>query len=75
MVNLLQLIRYMTLFTLYYPKLLLTVVSYIGIVNFENEFFEYLFTRLFEEDDIEHHDTTDYRFYTLSIKSDAILIS
>ena len=65
----------MTLFTLYYPKLLLIVVSYIGIVNFKNESFEYLFTRLFEQDDIEHHDTTDYRFYTLNIKSNAILIS
>lgn len=75
MVNLLQLLRYMTLFTLYFPKILLSWVAYIGIVNFENEFFEYLFLVTVNEDKLEHHETHDYRFDILSIESNSILIS
>ena len=75
MVNLLQLIRYMSLFTLYYPKSLIIWLSYIGIVNFDNVILSNLFQFWIDEDKLSHHATTDYRFYSQNIESKSILLS
>ena len=75
MINLLQLIRYMSLFTLYYPKSLLVWLSYIGIVNFDNPILSSLFELWIDKDKLSHHDTTDYRFSNLNLESKSILLS
>ena len=75
MINILQLIRYMSLFTLYYPKSLILWLSYVGIVNFDNSILSSLFEIWIDKDKLSHHDTTDYRFYNQNIESSAILLS
>ena len=75
MVNLLQIIRYMTMFTLFYPKLLLTVWSYITILNFENVIFSTAFLHFVNEGDLAHHKFEEYRFNTLGIRSYSILLN
>lgn len=75
MVNLLQLIRYMTLFTLFYPKILILTLSYIGIVNFDNSFFSYLFQLHFNKNKLNYLKATDYRYYYQNISSKAIIIN
>lgn len=75
MVNTLQLLRYMSLFTLYYPKNLILALSYVGIVNFDNVLFSKLFMLHFNPNLIRCHDSTDYRYNVQNIPSQAIIIS
>ena len=75
MINALQLICYMVPMTLYYPKVLLNLISFINIVNMENPFFTEWYLLHIDESKITEIPSWDYRFENQGIETTNILLN
>lgn len=75
MVNTLQLINYFAVCTLFYPKIVLAMFSFINIVNLENEYLSKAYLVHIDESQLEGRDSWDYRFANQGIESTDILLN
>jgi hypothetical protein len=75
LINTLQLINYSAMMTLYFPKLVMVIFKFIGIVNMDNEYFSSAYRLHFDESKIAGRDPWDYRFDNQGIDSTNILIN
>ena len=75
MINTLQLINYLAMMSLYYPRIILALFSYIGIANMENELLSQTYLLHIDESKLEGRDSWDYRFKNQGIESTNILLN
>ena len=75
MVNCLQLMRYLSLFALYLPKNLFVFLSYINIVNFQNQKLQNLYQYHINTNNLNHKDINNFRFLNQGIESSSILMN
>ena len=75
MVNCLQLMRYLSLFVLYLPKNLFVFLSYINIVNFQNQKLQNLYQYHINTNNLNHKDINNFRFVNQGIESSSILMN
>jgi hypothetical protein len=74
LINVLQLLHYMPMFTLYFPTVLLKAFSFVGLANMENEYLSSLFLLSINEKQLEHKEAINYRFENQGYESTSILI-
>ena len=69
MLNMLQILHFVPMMTLYYPQVLLTMFSYIALVNMNNLILFSLFSLMIDQNQISSQDGLDYRFDNQSFGS------
>jgi hypothetical protein len=75
LINTLQLINYSAMMTLYYPKIVMVLLNFVGIVNMDNQYFSNAYRLHFDESKLEGRDPWDYRFENQGIDSTNILMN
>lgn len=75
MINALQVLSYMITMTLYYPTVLLNLISFVNIVNMENPYFTEWYLLHIDESKITESPSWDYRFENQGIGSTNILLN
>ena len=75
MINTLQLINYIAMMSLYYPRIVLALFSYVSIANMENEVLSQTYLLHIDESSLEGRDSWDYRFKNQGIESTNILLN
>ena len=75
LINTLQLLNYVSIFTLFFPEIVLTLFSYITIVNMENQYFSNAYLLHIDESQLEDKNSWDYRFRNQGIESSSILMN
>jgi hypothetical protein len=75
LINVLQVLHYMPMFTLYFPTVLLKAFSFVGLANMENEYLSFLFLLSINESQLEHKKPINYRFENQGYESTSILIN
>ena len=75
MLNCLQLMRYLSLFALYLPKNLFLFLSYINLVNFQNQKLQDIYQYHINPNDLNHRDISNFRFVNQGIQSSSILLN
>ena len=75
MVNSLQLLRYLSLFSIYLPKNIFIFLSYINIVNFDNQNLQKFYQIHISSDALNHKNVTNYRYINQGIESSSILLN
>ena len=63
----------MSMFTLYYPKVVFILFGFLNVVNLENEYFSALFLYTVNQSQIVNKNSWDYRFQNQQIGSTSIL--
>ena len=69
MLNMLQILHFVPMMTLYYPQVLLTMFSYIALVNMNNLILFSLFSLMIDQNQISSQEGLDYRFDNQSFGS------
>jgi hypothetical protein len=75
LINMLQVLHYMPMFTLYFPTVLLKAFSFVGLANMENEYLSDLFLLQINEDKLQHKKPINYRFENQGYESTSILLN
>ena len=75
MLNCLQLMRYLSLFALYLPKNLFLFLSYVNLVNFQNQKLQDIYQYHINPNDLNHRDISNFRFINQGIQSSSILLN
>ena len=75
MLNMLQILHFVPMMTLYYPQVLLTMFSYIGLVNMNNLLLFALFSLMINQSEISSKSGLDYRFDNQSFSSTNIFMN
>mmetsp|Transcript_4078 Transcript_4078/g.4993 ORF Transcript_4078/g.4993 Transcript_4078/m.4993 type:complete len:116 (+) Transcript_4078:723-1070(+) len=75
MINILQLLHFTPMMTLYYPRVMLTMFSYISLVNMNNLVLFVLFSLTVDESKICSQEGLDYRFDNQSFSSTNIFLN
>ena len=75
MINTFQLLNYFAVCTLYYPRVMLMMFSFINIVNIENVYLSNAYLVHIDEQELEGRDSWDYRFSNQGIDSTNILLN
>jgi len=75
MINTLQLINYCAMMTLYYPKIVLQLFSFISFINMENKGLSMIFLLHFDKSPIKDRNSNNYRFKNQGVGSTNILIN
>ena len=75
LVNILPLIYYSAMMTLYYPKIVLSLFSFLGAANFENPASSKIIELLVDTSDAKNKTSWDYRFENQNIESTDLLIN
>ena len=74
-INCLQLIFYWAMMTVYFPKITLTLFSFLGIANFEVEIFSSIFRLHFDINKAGGRESWDYRFRNQKVETTNILLN
>lgn len=61
--------------TLYFPKIVLTLFSFLGAANLENAFFSKLYLEHFDSSWLEERESWDYRFRNQNIETTNVLLN
>ena len=72
-INTIQLINYASMFTLYYPKIVLAMFSYLSVTDLQSDFLTKIFLLHVDTSVIDTENSWDYRFKNQSINSTNIL--
>ncbi|CAI2371060.1 unnamed protein product [Moneuplotes crassus] len=75
LINTLQIIHYSAMMTLYFPKIVVTLFGFLGVVNLENKMFSKLFLLHFDSSQIEDRESWDYRFENQNVESTNVLLN
>jgi len=75
MLNLIQILHYSAMMTLFFPKIVLVIFSFLGIANAENQYFTDVYLYHIDTTPIEGRDSWDYRFENQGVDSTNILIN
>lgn len=75
MINSLQIFDFLPIITLYYPKTMMTMFSYLKIANMKNELLQEVYLLHIDESAIDDRESWDYRFRNQGIESTNILIN
>ena len=73
--NVLQILHYLPMFTLYFPLNVFKMFSFIGIVNFENPYFSEVYLYHINQDDLSFKNSLNYRVENQGYDSTSILIN
>ena len=73
--NILQLLHFVPMMTLFYPQVLLSMFSYISLVNMNNWMLMALFSLTIDKDQISSKTPLDYRFENQSFESTNIFMN
>lgn len=73
-INTLQLLRYIPMFSLYLSRSIFLFLSYINVVNLENDVLEEIYLVHIPEDQLSHKNLEDYRFTSQGVESSSILM-
>ena len=72
-VNTIQLINYASMFTLYYPTIVLAMFSFLSATDLQSEYLTNIFLMHVDTSSIQNDKSWDYRFRNQSINSTNIL--
>lgn len=75
MVNTLQLVYYSAIMSLYFPKILITLFSFLGVANLENALFSEIYLKHFDSSKVEDRKSWDYRFENQNVETTNVLIN
>ena len=75
MLNMLQILHFVPMMTLFYPQVLLTMFSYIALVNMNNLILFSLFSLMIDQNQISSQEGLDYRFDNQSFGSSNIFMN
>ena len=75
MINCLQLMRYLSLLTLYLPKNIFIFLTYINLVNFQNQNLQNLYQYHINSDDLSQRNINNFRYVNQGIQSSSILMN
>ncbi|CAI2359932.1 unnamed protein product [Moneuplotes crassus] len=75
LINTLQIINYSAMMTLYFPKIVITLFSYLGVANLENKMFSNLYLLHFDNSQVEDRASWDYRFENQNVESTNVLLN
>ena len=73
--NVLQILHYLPMFTLYFPLNVFKMFSFIGIVNFENQYFSEVYLYHINQKDLSFKNSLNYRVENQGYDSTSILIN
>ena len=74
-VNTVQLINYSSMFTLYYPQVVLGLFSFLGVTDLQSQYLTDIYLMQFDTSVIKNKDSWDYRFQNQNIGSTNILMN
>ena len=74
-INTVQLINYSSMFTLYYPQVVLALFSSLGVTDMQSQYLSDIYLMQFDTSVIKNKDSWDYRFQNQNIGSTNILIN
>ncbi|CAI2369448.1 unnamed protein product [Moneuplotes crassus] len=75
LINTLQIIHYSAMMTLYFPKIMVTLFSFLGVANLENKMFSKLYLLHFDSSQVEDRASWDYRFENQNVESTNVLLN
>ena len=75
LVNVLQIIQYSAMMTLYYPQIVIALFRYLSITNLQSDFLETTYLYHFNESKVGDRSSWDYRFEVQKIESTNILLN
>ena len=75
MLNMLQILHFVPMMTLFYPQVLLTMFTYIALVNMNNLILFSLFSLMIDQNQISSQEGLDYRFDIQSLGSSNIFMN
>ncbi|CAI2382438.1 unnamed protein product [Moneuplotes crassus] len=73
MINAMQLINYMGTFSLYFPKSIMSMLSFVNIANMENEYLASMYQAHLDSNLLHNRTSWDHRFENQGIESTHIL--
>ena len=74
-VNTIQLINYASMFTLYYPQVVLGLFSFLGVADLQSQYLTNFYLLHVDTSVIKNKNSWDYRFENQNIKSISILMN
>ena len=74
-VNTIQLINYASMFTLYYPQVVLALFSTLGVTDLQSQYLTDFYLLHFDTSVIKNRNSWDYRFENQNIESTSILMN
>ena len=75
LINMLQVLHHIPMFTLYFPKNILSLFQFVGLVNLENPYFHDAYLYHINENKITSKEALDYRFRNQGYESTSILLN
>ena len=75
MINTMQLINYIAMMSLYLPKTVMTMLTFVNVANMENEQLSSIFQSHFDASLLEERTSWDFRFENQGVGSTHILMN